>query len=53
MLPNNPKCLIPAPTSIPGTELNRRRQKNDGKRNVRGIAKALLNDDYSEVYMSD
>ena len=47
------KCLILAPTSIPGTELNRRRKKKDDKRDAKAIAKALINSDYSEVYMPD
>ena len=50
---NDLKCLILAPTSIPGTELNRRKKKKDDKRDASGITKALLNDDYSEVYMPD
>lgn len=36
-----------------GTELNRRKKKKDDKRDASGITKALLNDDYSEVYMPD
>ena len=50
---NDLKCLILAPTSIPGTELNRRRKKKDDKRDAKAIAKALINSDYSEVYMPD
>ena len=50
---NGLKCLILAPTSIPGTELNRRRKKKDDKRDAKAIAKALINSDYSEVYMPD
>jgi len=50
---NNLKCIILAPTSIPGTEQNRKRKKKTDKRDAEAIAKALLNSDYSEVYMPD
>lgn len=50
---NNLKCIILAPTSIPGTEQNRKRKKKTDKRDAEAIAKALFNSDYSEVYMPD
>ena len=50
---NDLKCIILAPTSIPGTEQNRKRKKKTDKRDAEAIAKALINSDYSEVYMPD
>ena len=50
---NDLKCIILAPTSIPGTEQNRKRKKKTDKRDAEAIAKALHNSDYSEVYMPD
>lgn len=50
---NGLKCIILAPTSIPGTEQNRKRRKKTDKRDAEAIAKALINFDYSEVYMPD
>jgi len=50
---NDLKCIILAPTSIPGTEQNRKRRKKTDKRDAEAIAKALHNSDYSEVYMPD
>lgn len=50
---NGLKCIILAPTSIPGTEQNRKRKKKTDKRDAEAIAKALINSDYSEVYMPD
>lgn len=50
---NDLKCVILAPTSIPGTEQNRKRKKKTDKRDAEAIAKALINSDYSEVYMPD
>lgn len=50
---NDLKCLVLAPTSIPGTEQNRKRKKKTDKRDAEAIAKALINSDYSEVYMPD
>ncbi len=50
---NNLKCIVLAPTSIPGTEQNRKRKKKTDKRDAEAIAKALINSDYSEVYMPD
>lgn len=47
------KCIILAPSSIPGTELNRRRRKKTDKRDAEAIAKCLINQDYSEVYTPD
>ena len=50
---NDLKCIILAPTSIPGTEQNRKKKKKTDKRDAEAIAKALHNSDYSEVYMPD
>ena len=50
---NDLKCIVLAPTSIPGTEQNRKRKKKTDKRDAEAIAKALINSDYSEVYMPD
>lgn len=50
---NDLKCIILAPTSISGTEQNRKRRKKTDKRDAEAIAKALINSDYSEVYMPD
>ena len=50
---NDLKCIVLAPTSIPGTEQNRKRRKKTDKRDAEAIAKALHNGDYSEVYMPD
>ena len=50
---NDLKCLMLAPASIPGTEQNRKRKKKTDKRDAEAIAKALINSDYSEVYMPD
>ena len=47
------KCLVLAPTSIPGTDLNRRRKKKTDKRDAEGIADALHNKQYSSVYIPD
>ena len=50
---NDLECKVLAPTSIPGTEQNRKRKKKTDKRDAEAIAKALINQDYSEVYMPD
>ena len=47
------KCITLAPTSIPGTQLNRKRQKKTDKRDAIAIANCLINHDYSEVYTPD
>ena len=46
---NDLECKVLAPTSIPGTEQNRKRKKKTDKRDAEAIAKALINQDYSEV----
>ena len=46
-------CIVMAPSTIPGTELNRKRSKKNDKRDAKAIAKALLTHDYSEVHMPD
>lgn len=47
------RCIILAPTSIPGTQLNRKRKKKTDKRDAIAIANCLINHDYSEVYTPD
>ncbi|MBR3462618.1 MAG: IS110 family transposase [Clostridiales bacterium] len=49
----NIKCIVVAPSSIPGTEMNRKRRKKTDKRDAKAIAKSLLSHDYSEVHMPD
>lgn len=44
---------ILAPSSIAGTQINRRRKKKTDKRDAEAIARALKNHEYSEVYMPD
>lgn len=46
-------CVVMAPSTIPGTELNRKRCKKNDKRDAKAIAKALLTHTYSEVHMPD
>ena len=46
-------CIVMAPSTIPGTELNRKRSKKNDKRDAKAISKALLTHDYSEVHMPD
>lgn len=45
--------VVMAPASIPGTDLNRKRRRKTDKRDAMAIAKALMNHDYSAVYMPD
>ncbi len=47
------KCVVMAPTTIPGTELNKKRKKKTDKRDARAISMALLTHSYSEVHMPD
>lgn len=46
-------CIVMAPSTIAGTELNRKRRRKTDKRDAAAIAKALLTHSYSEVYMLD
>ena len=46
-------CIVIAPSTIAGTNLNRKRKKKTDKRDAMAIAKCLMTHDYSEVYMPD
>ena len=46
---NGLNTKILAPSSIVGTQLNRRRKKKTDKRDAQAIARALKNHEYSEV----
>lgn len=46
-------CVVIAPSSIPGTEMNRKRKKKTDYRDAEAIARALCNDDYSAVATPD
>ena len=46
-------CIVMAPSTIAGTELNRKRRRKTDKRDAAAIAKALLTHSYSEVHMPD
>ena len=46
-------CIVIAPSSIPGTEMNRKRNKKTDYRDAEAIAKALRNNDYSAVATPD
>lgn len=46
-------CIVMAPSTISGTELNRKRRRKTDKRDAAAIARALLTHSYSEVHMPD
>ena len=46
-------CVIMAPSTISGTEMNRKRRKKTDKRDAIAIAKSLMTHQYSEVHMPD
>ena len=46
-------CIVMAPSTISGTELNRKRHRKTDKRDAAAISKALLTHSYSEVHMPD
>lgn len=46
-------CLVLAPNSIVGTEINRRNRKKTDKRDAIAIGKALRNEDYKSVRVPD
>lgn len=46
-------CIIMAPSTITGTEMNRKRRKKTDKRDAVAIAKSLMTHGYSEVHMPD
>lgn len=50
---NGFNCVVMAPSTIPGTAINRRRKTKNDIRDAEAIAKALRNDDYSSVATPD
>lgn len=50
---NGFNCVVMAPSTIPGTAMNRKKQKKTDYRDAEAIAKALRNGDYSAVATPD
>lgn len=50
---NGFNCVVIAPSTIPGTAMNRKKQKKTDYRDAEAIAKALRNGDYSAVATPD
>ena len=50
---NGLSCIVMAPSTITGTEMNRKRRKKTDKRDAVAIAKSLMTHQYSEVHMPD